>query len=334
MLRTRICELFGIDHPVVLGGMGSGTACELVAAVSEAGGLGVLGATNFTPEAQLAEVESIRRLTTRPFGLNHLLFLVAEDRYAASLEARPRVISTAWPWSNQDLQALFDRAHGSGSLVMHMVSAVSEAERAVAAGADVIVAQGTEGGGHVGWMGTMALVPMVVRAVAPVPVLAAGGVADGAGLAAALALGAEGVLLGTRFLATPEAPVPAGYKQAILDSDGHDTHLTEIPDIATSRVWPGAMSRVRRNRFIERWAGREWQLRQLRNEVGPELTTAREQDETEEYALQVGQTAGLIHEIKPAGEIVREIVTQAEAIFRDRLSDLVTQPAESFGTGS
>ena len=327
MLRTRICELFGIEHPVVLGGMGSGTAHELVAAVSNAGGLGVLGATNLTPEALRSQAEAIRRQTERPFGLNQLLFTMAEERYAACLEVRPRVISTAWPWSDQDLKGLFGRAHDVGSLVMHMVSSVSEAERAVAAGADVIVAQGTEGGGHVGWMGTMTLVPMVVRAVAPVPVLAAGGVADGAGLAAALALGAEGVLLGTRFLATPEAPVPAGYKQAILDSDGHDTMLTEIPDIATARVWPGAMSRVRRNRFVERWAGREWQLRQLRNEVGPRIAAARQGNETDEYALQLGQTAGLIDAIKPAGEIVREIVDQAEAIVRERLGALVASPA-------
>src|SRR5205823_5447517 len=139
------------------------------------------------------------------------------------------------------------------------------------------------------------------------------------GLAAALALGADGVLLGTRFLATPEAPVPSGYKQAIIDSDGHDTILTEIPDIGSGRVWPGAMSRVRRNRFIERWAGREWELRQFRNEVGPQLATARQRDDVEEYALQAGQTCGLINEIKPAGEIVREIVEQAEAIIGRRL---------------
>ena len=333
MLRTRICDLLGIEHPVVLGGMGTGTAYELVAAVSEAGGLGILGATNLSPEQQRAEVDAVRHRTNRPFGLNHLLCFLADDRYATSLEVRPKVISTAWAWSDQDLRSLFDRAHDAGALVMHMVSGVPEATRAVEAGADVIVAQGTEGGGHVGWMGSMALVPMTVRAIAPVPVLAAGGVADGAGLVAALGLGADGVLLGTRFLATPEAPVPPGYKQAILDSDGHDTILTEIPDIGSGRVWPGAMSRVRRNRFIERWAGREWELRQFRNEVGPQLAAARQRDDSEEYALQAGQTCGLINEIKPAGEIVREIVEQAEAIIRDRLPGLVAAPAASMAGG-
>src|SRR5207302_5933634 len=157
-------------------------------------------------------------------------------------------------------------AHDSGARVVHMVSTIGEAGQAAESGADVIVAQGTEGGGHVGLMGTLPLVRMVVRAVAPLPVMAAGGIADGAGLAAALALGAEGVLLGTRFLATPEAPVPPHFKQTILDSDGHDTMLTEIPDLATGTVWPGAMSRVRRNAFVERWAGREWELRQRSHE--------------------------------------------------------------------
>ena len=145
-----------------------------------------------------------------------------------------------------------------------MASTVPEAKRAAEAGADMIIAQGTEGGGHVGWMASMPLLPMVVDAVAPIPVLAAGGYADGRGLVAALALGADGMLLGTRFLATVESPLHPNFKQAIVDSDGHDTLLSEIPDIAAGLVWPGAMIRSRRNRFIERWAGREWALRRDR----------------------------------------------------------------------
>jgi NAD(P)H-dependent flavin oxidoreductase YrpB (nitropropane dioxygenase family) len=324
VLHTKITELLGIEHPVVLGGMGSGgTGHELVAAVSGAGGLGILSATALAPAEQRAEVEAIRERTGQPFGLNHLLCFLDEERFQASLQLQPRLISTAWAWSMQDLRTYFERAHAQGSLVVHMVSGVPEAVRAVESGADVIVAQGTEGGGHVGWMGSMALVPMVVRAVAPVPVLAAGGVADGAGLAASLALGAEGVLLGTRFLATPESPVPDGFKQTLLDSDGHDTLLTEIPDIAAGRVWPGAMSRVQRNRFVERWAGREWELRQQRDRVALELARARGRDDTQEYTLGTGQTAGLITDIKPAAQVVRDVVEQAEAIIRQRLAGLV-----------
>src|SRR5262245_63475747 len=140
---------------------------------------------------------------------------------------------------------------------MHMAGEVPEALRAAEAGADVLVAQGTEAGGHVGWMSSLPLLPMMVKALAPLPVLCAGGIADGRGLAAALAMGAEGVLLGTRFLATNEAPIAKGFKQAIIESDGHDTLATDIPDVANGQVWPGAYVRVRRNRFIEEWLGRD-----------------------------------------------------------------------------
>ena len=145
------------------------------------------------------------------------------------------MVSTAWPWLEQDLAAYVARAHAIGALAMHMVSTVAEARAAARAGCDVIVAQGTEGGGHIGLMGTMPLVPMVVSAVAPIPVLAAGGVADGRGLAASLA--------------TDEAPIAKGFKQAIVESDGHDTLVTDIPDVANGQVWPGAYVRVRRNRL-------------------------------------------------------------------------------------
>ncbi|MCC7105867.1 MAG: nitronate monooxygenase, partial [Chloroflexi bacterium] len=322
-LRTRITELLGVEHPIVLGGMGVGTGNQLVAAVSAAGGFGVLSTTWQDPATQRTQIEAIRRQTDRPFGLNQLLCFAQEERFAATLELRPKVISTAWPWSDQDLRPYFQRAHDIGALVMHMVSSTPEAVRAVEAGADIIVAQGTEGGGHVGWIGTMPLVRMTVRAVSPVPVLAAGGVGDGAGLVAALALGAEGALLGSRFLATPEAAVPEGFKRTIIESDGHDTILTEIPDVASGRVWPGAMSRVRRTRFIERWAGREWEVRQRRNEIGRDLEAARKRDDPDEYSIGVGQTAGLIDQIKPAGQIVREIAEEAEAIIASRLRSLL-----------
>lgn len=323
MLHTRVCDLLSIKHPVVLGGMGTATNPELVAAVTNAGGLGILSASNQPADQQREDVRRIRELTDGPFGLNHLLFQAQEDRLAASVECRPSVFSTAWPWPEQDLKLYAEMARQAGALFMHMVSTVPEAVRAAQAGADVIVAQGTEGGGHVGWIGTLPLVPMVVRAVAPVPVLAAGGVANGQGLAAALALGAEGVLLGTRFMATPEAPIAQGYKDAIVAHDGHDTMLTEIPDIAQGRVWPGAMSRVARNRFIERWAGREWEVRQRRAEIGKVLMQARASGDQGEASLSMGQTAGLIDDIVPARQLVERIAAEAEDIIRGRLAGLL-----------
>jgi NAD(P)H-dependent flavin oxidoreductase YrpB (nitropropane dioxygenase family) len=323
VIHTPVCDLLGIRHPIVLGGMAGGTSVPLVAAVSNAGGLGILGIAR-TPAGQIPkDIGAIRVATTGAFGVNFLLFLAGEPAVDAALGARPPVFSTAWARPDQDLRRLFGRAHEAGSRVMHMAGTVPEALRAKAAGADVIVAQGTEGGGHVGWMASMAVVPMVVDAVAPTPVLAAGGIADGRGLAAALALGAQGALLGTRFLATKESPLHPNFKQAVLDSDGHDTVLTEIPDIANASVWPGAMARTRRNAFIERWAGREWELRARQPEVAAALAKARETGDADNASLYVGQDAGLIHDIPLAGELVARIVVEAEALLKDRLPRLV-----------
>jgi NAD(P)H-dependent flavin oxidoreductase YrpB (nitropropane dioxygenase family) len=172
-------------------------------------------------------------------------------------------------------------------------------------------------------MGTLPLVPMVVSAVAPVPVLAAGGVADGRGLAAALALGADGVLLGTRFLATDESSIAKGFKQAIVESDGHDTLVTDIPDVAHGQVWPGAYVRVRRNRFIQEWMGRGHDLRRHRAEVSAQLRQAARAGDHDRGAIMIGQTAGLIERVEPAAEVVRQIARDAEAILRERLPRLL-----------
>ncbi len=323
MLRTKLTELLGIRHPIVLGGMASGTTPALVAAVSKAGGLGILGVSSLgAVEIERAAAE-IRSATDRPFGLNLLLFRFDDAVFAAMLAAKPAVVSTAWVWPSQDLANIFDQAHAAGAIVMHMVSEVPEAVRAVRAGADVIVAQGTEGGGHIGVMGTMPLVAMAVKAVAPVPVLAAGGVADGRGLAASLALGAEGALFGTRFLATPESPLPEAYKQAIVESDGHDTILTDVVDVARGQVWPGAYVRVLRNRFVERWLGRDGELRKQRTAAAEGLGQAWESGDVDEGAILVGQTAGLIGSIEPAGQLVERIAAEAESILRERLQPML-----------
>ena len=167
---------------------------------------------------------------------------------------------------------------------------------------------------------------MVVDAVGPIPVLAAGGFADGRGLVAALALGAQGILLGTRFLASVESPLHQNFKQAIVDSDGHDTQLSEIPDIAAGQVWPGAMTRSRRNKFIERWAGREWALREHRTEAVAKLRAARDTGDVDEGPLSMGQDAGLIHDIPPAGDIVIRIAQEAEEILTRKFPGLVARP--------
>lgn len=319
-LRTPLCDLLGITHPVILGGMAGGpTSPELVAAVSNAGGLGIFGASWLTPAAIQEQTVRIRALTSAPFGLNLLLFAKDEAALDAILAERPAVLSFAWAAADQPLPGIFARAHESGAKVMYMAPTIHEAMRAAAAGADVIVAQGTEGGGHVGVMGTMALVPQVVQAIPDRPVLAAGGIADGRGLAAALALGAQGALVGTRFLATHEAPVHPNFKRAILASDGHDTDLTEIPDIISGRVWPGAFSRVWRNSLIREWAGREWELRQRQPVVRETVFAARAAGDADRAVLFFGQDAGLIDSIEPAGAVVTGMVREAYEIITGRL---------------
>lgn len=321
-LHTPVCDVLGIRHPIVLGGMAGGTAADLVAAVSNAGGLGIHGASRQTPDDFRRTMARIRQLTPAPFGVNLLLFGKEEALLDAMLAERPAVMSFAWPTSDQPLEAIFARAHAAGAKVMHMVSGVHEAVRAARAGADVIVAQGMEGGGHIGVMGAIALVPQVVTAVAPIPVLAAGGIADGRGLAAALALGAGGVLVGTRFLVTPEAPIHPNVKQAIINSDGHDTDVTEIPDLISGRVWPGAFSRVWRNALIRQWSGREWEVRLRQPALAAETAAARQAGDVDHAVLFFGQDAGLIDSIKPAGEIVAEMVRDAHDIVSRRLPSL------------
>jgi NAD(P)H-dependent flavin oxidoreductase YrpB (nitropropane dioxygenase family) len=326
VIHTPVCDLLRIEHPIALGGMAGGhTSATLVAAVSNAGGLGTLGAGRTSAEQIPKDIISIREATDRPFGVNFLLFDAREAAIDAALQLRPPVFAAAWARADQDLKAIFDRAHEAGSVVLYQAGTIAEALRAKAAGADVIVAQGTEGGGHVGWMASMALLPMMVDAVGATPVLAAGGIADGRGLAAALALGAQGVLLGTRFLATKESPLHENFRQALLASDGHDTLLTEIPDIARGNVWPGAMARSRRNAFIEHWVGRECELRAHQSAVLASLQEAWAAGDPDNAPLLMGQDAGLIHDIPTAGELVARIVSEAETLLNDRLPKLVSK---------
>ena len=326
-MHTSICDLLHIEHPVVLGGMAGHTSVALVAAVSNAGALGTLGIARMTPPQVSDAIKAIRKVTTKPFGVNFLLFDVREEAIDAALAEKPPVFAAAWARDDQDLKPLFDRAHDAGAVVMYSTSTVRDAMRAKAAGADVIIAQGSEGGGHVGWMATFTIVPMIVDVAGATPVLAAGGIADGRGVAAALALGAQGVLLGTRFLATTESPLHPNFKQAIVDSDGHDTVLTEIPDIARGTVWPGAMARTKRNAFIARWAGRESELRARRPEAYAALQHASTSGDVENAALYYGQDAGLVRDIPAAGALIRRIVDEAEAIIRGRLTDCAQTPA-------
>ncbi|MCL4422651.1 MAG: nitronate monooxygenase, partial [Actinobacteria bacterium] len=214
-MRTRLTELLAIEHPVMLAGMGGVSYPRLVAAVSGAGGFGCLGASTMTPPQMVEEIAQVRALTDKPFGVD-LLTAMPGDMVAQVekiIEGGASVFVAGLGVPSQ----VIELCHNHGVLVVNMCGKVAHAKRAVDAGCDLVVAQGTEAGGHTGQVATMPLVPQIVDAVgATVPVVAAGGIFDGRGLAAALALGADGVWVGTRFIATPEARGVSGYKDALL----------------------------------------------------------------------------------------------------------------------
>ena len=314
MFKTRVTTLLGIEHPILCGGMAGHTSAELTAAVSSGGGLGIHGCTFLSREQIRADVARIRELTDKPFGLNLLLCFAKEEQIEAVLEARPRVLSTAWG----DPKITTARAIAAGLITVHQIHRVEEARAAAAVGVRAIVAQGMEGGGHVWHTATMPLIPQVADAIPDVPLLAAGGIADGRGMAAAMMLGADGVLLGTRFLATDEAPIHDNFKKAILEADDTGTIFTEVADIARQRVWPGAIGRAIRNPLLERWHGREAELRATGGEVGKVLEAAKREGRRDEAVMFAGQVAGLIRDIRPAGQVVRDIAAEAEALLRAR----------------
>ena len=322
-MRTRVTEVLGIEHPVLSAGIPV-LNVELAAAVSNAGGLGILGATYLAPAGILEQAARLRDRTRRPFGLNLLLPFCTAAQLEACIEARVPVLSTAWGPPEDAAR----RAGAAGIPLVHMVTTAAEAATAARAGVSVIAAQGHEaGGGLVGPVGGMVLIPAVVDAVAAAmrggprpPVVAAGGVADGRGLAAAVALGAEGVLVGTRFLATEEASIPPVWKAAICAASEADTVYTRVANLVSRPTWaPVAPSRVLRTRAIETWIGREEELAALapaeREALAARWAQARAEGRREESELIAGQDCGLIRELLPAAEVVRRIVAEAEEIL-------------------
>ena len=313
MLKTPICSLLGIEHPIVQAGMARGyTSAALVGAVSEAGGLGVLGCLDRPADETVAEIRAIRKLTAKPFAANFVLHYLDEAAFAATLAERIPVIMSF----RGDPATVVERIHASGALSIHQVTTVAEARQAVAAGVDALVAQGTEAGGHMGPWPLWSLLPSVVDAAGRTPVRAAGGIVDGRGLAAALCLGAHGAMLGTRFLATPEAPARPVHKAAILRATAGDMVASEMFDILWGSHWPGVRARAIRNQLTDRWAGREEALRADRDAVIEALHQAEAVDDPQEMVLLAGEGAARITEIRPAGDLVRSIAAEAAAILR------------------
>ena len=326
MLQTRLCDLFAIDHPVLNAPMGGGDApAELAAAVSEAGGLGLIGGTTIGgSEWLVTQIRRARELTDRPFGVGFISHLPGTAKLmATALDEGVRIVAHSFA----DPAPFVDAAHEVGAIVVCQVRTVDAARRAAAAGVDVVTAQGTEAGGHTGRVSTLPLVPAVVDAVAPLPVVAAGGIADGRGIAAALMLGAEGVWIGTRFLGTHECGVSDAYKDRVIAATADDTSLTDVFDIVRGMPWPdGVSGRAIRNKFVDRWQGREDQLRTWAEEHRDEYLSLGTETEAEENAIWAGEAASFVTGIERASDVVRQLVADAADVMRTRPLTLLREP--------
>jgi enoyl-[acyl-carrier protein] reductase II len=311
MLHTPLCARLGIEYPIVLAGMGGVSMHKLVAAVSNAGGLGVIGAATLDAAGLRQEIHKTRALTDKPFAVDLLApipdMIRPQMQVVFDEDVKIFVAGLAVP------REFIAEMHERGMIVIVMIGKVRHAIKSEQAGADVVAAQGTEAGGHTGEIGGLALVPQVVDAV-QIPVLAAGGIADGRGLVAALALGAQGVVVGTRFVATPEAQAAPQYREAILASAEADTIRT--------RCYTGKPARTIRNRYNEEWERKADQIQPFPMQVGISIQegvmdymgSGRGADPERSF-MPAGQGMGLIRQIKPAGEVLADIVREAEAVL-------------------
>jgi enoyl-[acyl-carrier protein] reductase II len=308
-LRTPICDLFGIEVPIILAGMGGVSMAPLVAAVSEAGGLGVMGAANLSPDDLRTEIRRVRERTSRPFAVDLLAplpqMLLPHLPVLYDEGVQIFVAGLAVP----EKQVPEMKRHGMK--IMVMCGKVQHAVRAEAAGADVVAAQGTEAGGHTGEIGTLALVPQVVDAVR-IPVVAAGGIIDGRGMVAALALGAQGAVIGTRFIATPEATAARQYREALVQARQDETVRT--------RCYSGKPLRSIRNPYIAEWESDPRRIRPFPDQLV--LSAERHvmayweaEADPQKTCFPAGQGVGGFREIKPAGDVLREIVAHAERVL-------------------
>src|SRR5580704_13626100 len=310
-MRTRLTELLGIEHPVMLAGMGGVSFSELVSAVSTAGGFGCMGASTMSNAQMTAEIAAVRESTDKPFGVDLLTAMpggmTEQVKIVIEGGASAFVAGLGVP------SEVVDLCHAHNVIVVSMCGKVDHAVRAVDAGCDLVVAQGTEAGGHTGQVATLPLVPQVVDAVGDrVPVVAAGGVFDGRGLAAALALGADGIWVGTRFIATPEARGVLGYKDALLATAEDGTTI--------SRAYSGKTMRVVRNSYTAYYDDHAQELEKFPAQLGRSMAEKAFHLGGDESTLEVdparecypaGQGVGAIHQLLSAADLVQRFVTDA-----------------------
>ncbi len=313
-IKTPLTERLQILQPILLGPMDAVADARLTAAVSAAGGLGILGGGYGDEPWLVRELDLLEQSGCR-FGVGFITWSMAKQPKLLdiALERKPAALMLSFG----DPRPFVDRIKGAGALLVCQIQSIAMARDAVACGADVLVAQGTEAGGHGASRGLISLVPEVIDAIGTtVPVVAAGGIADGRGLAAALMLGASGVLLGTRFYATREAAAAAAAKERICAATGDDTLRSIVFDISRRNVWPAPYTgRCLRNAHAERWFGREVELMRQLDEESARYLAARKEGDFDVAAVIAGESSGLVHDIAPVREIVDRMVREASGLL-------------------
>lgn len=311
-LHTPLCDFLGVEHPIMLAGMGGVSYAELAAAMSNAGGYGVLGMAGTAPDFIEAQMQRTRELTDKPFGVD----LLAAD--PASLEASVDVIiangADSFVAGLGVPLPIMEKLKNAGVKVMVVGGAVKHAIKAEQAGCDAVILQGGEGGGHTGLVGTLPLVAQAVEAV-DIPVIAAGGIYDGRGLAAALALGAVGVWMGTRFIASAEAHAAQSYKDAVVGAGDTDTTRT--------RCYSGKPMRCRTNDYIKDWEARPDEIQPFPMQAALSVqtdviggiggVTDEARLDANRSCFAMGQSAGGIRDVRPVADIVTSLLAEAEA---------------------
>ena len=322
MIHTRLCDLLGIAHPILNAPMGGTATATLAAAVSNAGGFGMIGGTSGGgPDWLRGQIRAARALTERPFGVGFVSsFPNIDDLVQVALDEQVAVINHSFA----DPTPYVAAAKARGVRIFAQVQSLAQAKRAAQAGVDAIIAQGTEAGGHTGMASTLTLLPAVVDSVGDIPVLAAGGVVDGRGLAAVLLLGASGVSLGTRFVASDEWGGGAWEQQAVLAASTDDTIRTSVYDQVRGASFPaGIADRVLRNRFNTTWDSRIAEIREQQAALRQELEAGAKAQDKEVVDISAGLGVGLIRSQESAGRIVHHIVAEAEQLLRQRPAALV-----------
>lgn len=320
-IRTALTEAFGLEYPIVLAPMGPGSSVggvgggRLAAAVSNAGGLGLVGGGYGDPDWMHAQLALVQAETERPWGIGLITWYITREAVDLALRYHPAAVLLSFG----DIRPYAPAIKAAGCTLLCQIQEVEAAREAVAAGADIIVAQGSEAGGHVASRATLPLVPAVVDAVAPVPVLAAGGIADGRGLAAALMLGAHGVMMGTRFSAASESLTHDRAKARLVAARAADTAETHVFDIIRGyAAFPEQYTaRVLRNDFVAHWHGREDALVAALDTETPAYQRAFQDGDFDTAVIFAGEAVDLIDSVVPAGELVQRIGAEAEARLRN-----------------